>query len=183
MNERDKYIKLNLGIVKFSNSQINNFKFNKTKKMRKLIVTGRLGGDPEVKTTKNGTAYTTFRIANQEYGDENTSWITVTVWDSAQQNFCKNLKKGSSVIIDGDYTDRIYISNKNNQPEIGRDMRSNAIYFGMLPPKEEGEPQPTATTVTPKATSAAPKATTTVAPKTTPVVESAVMPGDDDLPF
>lgn len=89
--------------------------------MRKLIVTGRLGGDPEVKTTKNGTAYTTFRIANQEYGDENTSWITVTVWDSAQQNFCKNLKKGSSVIIDGDYTDRIYISNKNKQPETGRD--------------------------------------------------------------
>ena len=107
--------------------------------MRKISVQGHLGGDPEIKTTKNGTAYTTFRIANTEYGEENPTWMTVTVWDSAQQNFCKNLKKGSGVIVDGDYSDRIYVSTKTNQPEIGRDIRSHAIYFAMSSNKKEDD--------------------------------------------
>lgn len=153
--------------------------------MRKMIVTGHLGTDPEVRTTKNGNNYTTFRIANNEYGEDNASWITVTVWDSTQQNFCKNLKKGYSVIVDGDYSDRIY-TNKAGQPEISRDLRSNAIYFGGSQKREEDttsqQPQPQVAVVTPKQTTIAPTAASVqVVQETTSPLP--VQEDDSDLPF
>lgn len=148
--------------------------------MRKLIVTGHLGGDPEVKTTKHGTNYTTFRIGSTEYGEENTSWISVTVWDSALQNFCKNLKKGSNVIIDGDYTDRIYTSNKTGATEIGRDIRANAIYFGATPKKDD-----TDAPVETKQNNPVETPKQVVTPKTTVVntQQVATIESDDELPF
>lgn len=152
--------------------------------MRKMIVSGHLGANPEVKTTNRGTQYTTFRIANHEFNDgENvTYWFTVTVWEPTLQNFCKSLKKGSLVYVDGEYTDRTYLSNKTNQTDVGRDLRATAIYFG-LGNKREDDAQAGQT-----APQAAPVPEQTPAPA--PVVEQpttdaapAAEGGDDDLPF
>jgi single-strand DNA-binding protein len=111
--------------------------------MRKMIVSGHLGMDPEIKTTNRGTQYTTFRIANHEYADAEgvTYWFTVTVWEPSLQNFCKSLKKGSLVYVDGEYTDRTYTSNKTGQIDVGRDLRATAIYFGQGGGKREDDSQ------------------------------------------
>lgn len=149
--------------------------------MRKLIVTGRLGGDPEVKLTQSNKNYTTFRVASQEYGEENTMWFTVTVWDSALQHFCTNLKKGTSVIIDGDYSDHTYVSKISNQVEISRDIRANSVYFGALPLKDDSNmaQQPTVTTQPVQAAPTTQKQSKAKAA----VAEQAPSVDDDDLPF
>jgi single stranded DNA-binding protein len=99
--------------------------------IRRIEIDGFLGTNPEVKTTSNGHQYTTFRVANRVYGDaENvTYWFSVTVWDSGLQKFCQSLKKGSAVVILGNYTDRTYKSNMTGMDEISRDIRAISIDF------------------------------------------------------
>lgn len=142
-----------------------------------MIVTGHLGNDPEVKTTKGGTPYTTFRIANSEYGDaeNSTYWFTVTVWESGLQNFCKSLKKGSLVIVDGDYSNRIYTSNKTGAAEIGNDLRASSIHFGGGAKREDTDnaaQKPAATAPAPQPAASAPAPAANAEPA-----------ADDDLPF
>ena len=145
-----------------------------------MIVNGHLGNDPEVKTTKSGAAYTTFRIANSEYGDPENSayWFTVTVWDSGLQNFCKSLKKGSFIIIDGDYSNRIYTSNKTGAAEIGNDLRATSIYFGGGAKRDENESGNN------QASASKPAASTPAPQPAAPAPTSDAAPAaDDDLPF
>lgn len=152
--------------------------------MRKMIVSGHLGNDPEVKTTNRGTQYTTFRIANHEYtdGENVTYWFTVTVWEPTLQNFCKSLKKGSLVYVDGEYTDRTYLSNKTNTTDVGRDLRATAIYFGQGGGKREDDTQAGQTAPAQAATAPAPEtaAPAKAQPATAAPAENA---GEDDLPF
>ena len=107
--------------------------------MRKITVTGHLGADPEMKSTRNGVNYVSFRIGNNEYSDDTTYWFSVSVWDTTLQNFClKNLKKGSGVAIYGHYNDRLYTNPKTNQPEISRDILAKDIDFYSIGKKENG---------------------------------------------
>lgn len=158
--------------------------------MRKIIVNGRLGNTPEVKTTKNGNSYTTFRFASTEFNEKETTWFNVTVWDPSLQNFCSKLNVGSSVIIDGDYTDNIYFSKQTNQPAIGREIRLSSIHYGIGGSKNETGTQDnagtqTATYTTPTAAAPAPVQTTVAPQPAAPAQMQAPTSygNDDELPF
>lgn len=162
--------------------------------MRKMEVMGRLGNDPEQKETKNGKPYLQFRIANNAFGDpENyTMWATVTVWEGSRcYGTAKALKKGSLVIVEGDYFQRTYISKSTNKMEIGNDIHATGIYFGGVSNKENNDQMEDAP-ATDEAPAEAPaeqpkseKKTTAKATKTTKAVEptSETAEADDDLPF
>lgn len=154
--------------------------------MRTLTVMGYLGGDPEFKSTKNGANLVTFRLGNNELGekDENgqpkTVWYTVTVWDGSLYNFCKYLKKGSGVVVGGDYSDRIYMSNKTGQCEISRDIKANSIYFFPSGKKDSDQTAPQA------AAQPKPQPQPQAAPQPAPrpaAVETNPDSNEDDLPF
>lgn len=160
--------------------------------MRVLTVQGYLGTDPEFKTTKNGSTYATFRLASNEVKDKDangnqiTYWYTVFVWDSALQNFCKVLKKGSSVTVVGDPTDRIYTSQKTGLPEIGRDIKAGMIGFNPIGQKREEEGEADTHTSTPQASAPAqPKPQPKQAQAAPEHTVEYVNAGDevDDLPF
>lgn len=161
--------------------------------MRKMTVMGRLGNDPEQKETKNGKPYLQFRIANNAFGDpENyTMWATVTVWEGSRcYGTAKALKKGSLVIVEGDYFQRTYISKSTNKMEIGNDIHATGIYFGGVSNKENNDQMEDAP-ATDEAPAEAPaesepkKKTTAKATKTTKAVEptTETAEADDDLPF
>ena len=66
-------------------------------------ICGRLGANPEVRSTTNGKTYTQFVIAqNEDYGNQ-TNWITVIAWSNEyDKNVCtatQKLRKGSLVRI------------------------------------------------------------------------------------
>ena len=69
---------------------------------------GNLGADAELKTSKGGTPYLSFTVANStnrkldngEWETTNTTWKRVTTWDNLDA-LTPHLKKGAAVLIEG----------------------------------------------------------------------------------
>lgn len=76
--------------------------------VNKVILIGRLGADPEVRYTSNGTAVTTFRIATTEMWtnkdgvrEERTEWHRIVAWRKLGEICGEYLSKGKQVYIEG----------------------------------------------------------------------------------
>ena len=74
----------------------------------KLIFTGNLGRDPEMRYTPGGSKVTAFPVAtNRQYKNsedkeiQETTWRRVEVWGRLAEVCNKYLKKGSRVFIEG----------------------------------------------------------------------------------
>lgn len=157
--------------------------------MRQITVNGFLAADAEVKMSKQGNAYLSFRMANNEYNEDKPHWYTVTSNIPFYVNMTKYFKKGSNVIVTGDYSDDIY-QTKSGTCDISRNIRAVAIYFNNTNRQTSEEAKPTtAVEATVAQTServsevkmgefkpTAPKTTTKPAVKVTDEE-------DDDLPF
>jgi single-strand DNA-binding protein len=76
--------------------------------INKVILIGNLGREPEVKTTEQGIRIAKFSLATTEvFKDkdgsrkEQTEWHNIVAW-RGQADYCeKNLKKGTTVYIEG----------------------------------------------------------------------------------
>ena len=72
------------------------------------VFKGNLGADAELKTSKGGTPYLSFTVANStnrkmdsgEWETVNTTWKRVTAWDNLDA-LTPHLKKGTAVLIEG----------------------------------------------------------------------------------
>lgn len=96
--------------------------------MNITILSGNLGGDPEVKNTSSGKAMVRFRIAvDRSYYTEGgtkvaaTDWFPVVVWDSQAESCAKYLQKGSKVVVRGT------LRNREWKDEAGVDHRVTEI--------------------------------------------------------
>lgn len=159
--------------------------------MRTILVTGHIVADAERKISKTGREYLSFRIANNEFNNEKGEdgkqkpyWFGVTSF--RHFGMAQYLTKGKPIIVEGDYTDRIY-QNKEGNCDVSRDIIANGIYF--FPSSGENGNGTTASTETPK-TDNAPKIQTKMeTPKPTtaelevPSQKAVKDDEDDDLPF
>ena len=159
--------------------------------MRKIELTGRLAADAERKISKTGQEFLSFRVANNEFtdkteqGTQKTYWFNVSMFNQHYFGMAQYLTKGKSIIVDGNYSDRLY-QNKDGNCEIARDIIANAIYFN-----SDGNGNNNTNGKQTKATTqASPVTQTTMASKPTtaevkvpeaPVVSTSN--DDDDLPF
>ena len=71
--------------------------------LNKVMLIGRLGRDPELKTTQSGKSVCTFTLATDTgYGDnKKTDWHNITVFDKTADNCAKYLHKGSPAYVEG----------------------------------------------------------------------------------
>ncbi len=76
--------------------------------VNKVILIGRLGKDPEVRSTPSGTTVTKFTIATDErFTDRNgekqdrTEWHNIVAWGKLGEICGQYLRKGKLVYIDG----------------------------------------------------------------------------------
>lgn len=76
--------------------------------LNKVMIIGRLGREPELRYTNNGTPVTSLNIATDEsYIDrdgvrqERTEWHRVTVFQKQAENCTNFLSKGSLVYVEG----------------------------------------------------------------------------------
>ena len=71
--------------------------------MNKIILFGRLGADPELRTTKNNNFVTSFSMATDRHikGEKKTTWHDVTCWQKLAENVAKYLKKGDECLVEG----------------------------------------------------------------------------------
>jgi len=83
--------------------------------INKVILLGRLGADPEMRYTTDGTPVATFRMVTSEsYKDrsgekqEKSEWHTVVAWRKLAEIIGEYLKKGKLVFIEGKIQSREY---------------------------------------------------------------------------
>lgn len=71
--------------------------------VNKAIIVGRVGQDPDVRTTNGGKTIVNMSVATSERrnGEETTEWHRVTVIGSAAEFAAKYLKKGDLVYLEG----------------------------------------------------------------------------------
>ena len=75
--------------------------------MQKVILTGNLGRDPEMRYTGDGTPVTNFSMAVNESWvkdgerQEKTTWFRVTCWRGLAETVKTYLAKGRKVLVEG----------------------------------------------------------------------------------
>ena len=71
--------------------------------MNKVLITGRLTRDPELRSLASGKAVTQFVVATNEYpgGKERTEYHNVVTWDRLAEICGQYLAKGQQVALEG----------------------------------------------------------------------------------
>ena len=108
---------------------------------QKLILVGRLGGDPDQRFTANGHAVTNFSLAtNRRYNNsegtlvEETIWWRITTWSKLAENCGLYLKKGNKAMIEGrlqgneDGNPKIWTRN-DGTPAASFEVTANMVLF------------------------------------------------------
>lgn len=103
-----------------------NFNFNK------VIIGGRLTGDPELKTTPNGVSVTSFTVAvnRRAKADEESKadFINVTAWRNTAEFITRYFKKASSICIVGSLQTRKW-QDKDGNNKSSTDVVADEVYF------------------------------------------------------
>ena len=112
----------------------------------KATIVGRLGHDPEVRYTQEGTAVTNLNIATSEaYKDKNgerqdkTEWHRVAVWGKTAENCGQYLGKGRMVLIEGPLQTRSF--EKDGDTKYVTEIKAQRVVFLPDGSKNNGDSQ------------------------------------------
>jgi single-strand DNA-binding protein len=96
--------------------------------VNKVILLGRLGKDPELRSTQSGQRVATFSLATTERSKdkggnstEKTEWHNIVVWGKTAELAAKYLQKGRQVYLEG------RIQTRKWQDKEGKDRYSTEI--------------------------------------------------------
>ncbi|MBK9943726.1 MAG: single-stranded DNA-binding protein [Kouleothrix sp.] len=99
------------------------------KDLNKVMLTGHLGADPEMRYTPQGSAVTTFRVASGRSwkssdgsAHEETEWFRIVAWDKLGEICNQYLTKGTRVYVEGRLR-----TNKWQDKETGQDRYSTEV--------------------------------------------------------
>lgn len=161
--------------------------------LNKVMLIGRLGADPEARSTPSGSTVVNFNLATGEsYKDKNTGqtvdkteWHRIVVWDKLGEICRQYLHKGSLVYIEGKLQTRSWDDKETGKKSymtevVCTDMqiltpKSQSDKGGQMPPAPpssayEEMPAPSS----PKASASRPEQVSEMPPSE---------PQKDDLPF
>jgi len=98
------------------------------KDLNKVMLTGYLGADPEMRYTAQGSAVTTFRVASSRrwksadgVDHDDTEWFRVVAWDKLGEICNQYLTKGTRVYVEGRLQTRKW------QDQTGADRYSTEV--------------------------------------------------------
>lgn len=136
--------------------------------MNKVILTGRMVADPELKTTSSGIETTTFRIAvNRDYvkqGEERKAdFFDVVAWRQKAAFVCKYFHKGDGINVSGQLQSRTYQAKDGSNRYVVEVVAENVEF----PLSKKSDNSSTQNTYAP----------------TSPPTDFLDMPVDDDLLF
>ena len=91
--------------------------------INRVVLTGRLTRDPELRTTGSGISVATFTLAvDRQYtnarGEREADFISCVIWRKSAENFVNFTSKGSLVGIDGRLQSRSYDDKDGKQDHI-----------------------------------------------------------------
>lgn len=129
--------------------------------VNKVILIGRLGADPDTRTTQTGQTVCTLSLATSESWvkdgkkEEKTEWHRVILWSRQAEVAAKYLKKGRMVYIEGKLQTRSW-DDKQGQKRYTTEVVASNIQFiegqtqnsnhtsdtDSIPPPEENDSLP-----------------------------------------
>ena len=114
--------------------------------MNVISITGRMAGDPELRTTGNGTNVATFNVAVQrKYKDESGNFpcdfLRCVAWRQSADFVNKYFHKGDSIAIVGELQIRKWTDNNNNKRETAEIIVGDVSFCG----SKSSTPQASAT--------------------------------------
>ena len=115
----------------------------------KTTIVGRLGRDPELKYTAQGTPVCSFSVAtDQGYGDKKkTVWYRVSAWQKLAEICNQYLKKGRQVLVDGEIAEPVPWQAKDGTWKASLELTArNVTFLGergeSSEPREERQEEP-----------------------------------------
>lgn len=145
--------------------------------INKVILVGRLGKDPDIRTFDTGVKKASFTMATSEYRKDKdgnrtelTEWHNIVCWRNLAEIAEQYLTKGKLIYLEGKLRTRSWDENGSKRyiTEI------EASTFTMLGSKNEEDSKPTATQMTNH---------TETLPPSAPEPPAPVLDETDDLPF
>jgi single-strand DNA-binding protein len=104
--------------------------------VNKVIIVGRLGGDPEVRYTPGGQAVAKLSVATSENWtgkdgnkQERTEWHRVVVWGKMAEVVGQHLTKGRQVYVEGRLQTRSWDDKTSGQKRYATEIVANTVQF------------------------------------------------------
>lgn len=120
--------------------------------LNRVVLTGRLTADPDLKYTQSGRALLRFDVAinrrwvNPESGqsEEEVTFLPVVVWGKQAENCAAYLRKGRQVAVDGRLRVRSFTTQNGDRRRTTEVAAQSVHFLGGRPAAAEGtaEPQP-----------------------------------------
>lgn len=117
--------------------------------LNKIQLIGRLGADPEVKTTESGLTICRLRMATSEkYKDKNgetkdaTEWHTINAFDKQAEVLGQYCKKGMLLYVEGKIGTRSWQA-ENGETKYITEVRLQSFQFLESKSAEQAEQKPT----------------------------------------
>ena len=109
---------------------------------QQVTIVGRLGGDPVLKYTQDGTPVTSFGVAtDKRWKDANgeqqqkTVWFRCTCWRALAETCSQYLSKGKLVLVVGSLSEPRVYQAKDGEHRASLDLRADTVKF--LSPRSE----------------------------------------------
>ncbi|MBU1356417.1 MAG: single-stranded DNA-binding protein [Candidatus Edwardsbacteria bacterium] len=103
--------------------------------LNRVLLSGRLTRDPELRYTPNGSAVCNFSLAvNRRHKDQSGRWqddttfINVVAWQAIAENVNKYLHKGSPVMVEGRLESRSW-ETETGQKRTVIEIRADSVRF------------------------------------------------------
>jgi len=104
--------------------------------LNRVMLLGRLGADPILRHTKNGTAVSQFSVATESWqkskNETETTWHRVVAWGKSAELVSEELKKGMPVLLEGGIRVRKY---QDDEGEVHYSHEIHADRVNFLHPK------------------------------------------------
>ena len=105
--------------------------------LNKVMIIGRLGADPEMKTLSSGNSLTTFSLATSEnwkdkegQKQEKTEWHRIVVWGKLAEICGKYLAKGREAYIEGKLQTRSWEDQQGQKRYTTEIVAANVQFLG-----------------------------------------------------
>lgn len=117
--------------------------------MNKVILSGRLVRDPELRYTQTGKAVVSFSLAvNRRFNhnqEQTADFIPIVVWDKLAEVCSKHLFKGSQVLIEGRMQVRNYEAQDGSKRYVTEVIAQELEFMGTKPIAVTTENKPLST--------------------------------------
>lgn len=108
----------------------------------KIVVIGRLGKEPEVRTLDSGEKRVFFSLAQRTGKDDETNWYNVTGFGKLAETVAKFLSKGDLALIEGTVTQFVREDPRTGAKRTDWGILASAVRFlEKKKKKEEGVAQ------------------------------------------